>query len=194
MSMLILLAFLLGAVLGMRFKVFILIPAIGFALIGILAGGIAGGNSVSGTLIAAVLALSCLQIGYLLGNIARYSVALTRAGRPRKASIEAEIGPLRLITHLGIDPVSKVGPQLFRWRQQLRERAQIPAVFNSVSVTPEAEVLDVAGEGWRYRGGSHVNAAGDGDPRPCLRRRAHPYRRHHGGAHPELYLANYAPD
>ena len=29
MSMLILLAFLLGAVLGMRFKVFILIPAIG---------------------------------------------------------------------------------------------------------------------------------------------------------------------
>ena len=90
MSMLILLAFLLGAVLGMRFKVFILIPAIGFALIAILAGGIARGNSVSGTLIVAVLASSCLQIGYLLGIIARYSVALTRAGRPRKASIEAE--------------------------------------------------------------------------------------------------------
>jgi transposase len=28
--------------------------------------------------------------------------------------------------------------QLFRWRQQLCERAQIPAVFNSVAVTPEA--------------------------------------------------------
>jgi len=88
MSMLILLAFLLGAVLGMRFKVFILIPAIGFALIGILAGGIARGNGVSSTLIAAVLASSCLQIGYLLGII--YSVALNRAGRQRKASIEAE--------------------------------------------------------------------------------------------------------
>jgi transposase len=28
--------------------------------------------------------------------------------------------------------------QLFRWRQQLCERAQIPAVFNPVTVTPEA--------------------------------------------------------
>ena len=28
--------------------------------------------------------------------------------------------------------------QLFRWRQQLCERAQIPAVFNAVTVTPEA--------------------------------------------------------
>jgi transposase len=28
--------------------------------------------------------------------------------------------------------------QLFRWRQQLCERTQIPAVFNSVAVTPEA--------------------------------------------------------
>ena len=29
--------------------------------------------------------------------------------------------------------------QLFRWRQQLCERAQIPAVFNPVTVTPEAQ-------------------------------------------------------
>ena len=27
--------------------------------------------------------------------------------------------------------------QLFRWRQQLCERAQIPAAFNPVAVTPE---------------------------------------------------------
>jgi hypothetical protein len=90
MWMLILLAFLLGAVLGMRFKVFVLIPATGFALIAIFATSTARGNSLSGTLIAAVLASSCLQIGYLLGIIARYSVALARAGRTRKASIEAE--------------------------------------------------------------------------------------------------------
>ena len=30
--------------------------------------------------------------------------------------------------------------QLFRWRQQLCERAQIPAAFNPVAVTPEPEV------------------------------------------------------
>ena len=28
--------------------------------------------------------------------------------------------------------------QLFRWRQQLCERAQIPAAFNPVAVTPES--------------------------------------------------------
>jgi transposase len=31
--------------------------------------------------------------------------------------------------------------QLFRWRQQLCERAQIPAVFNPVSVAPEPEAV-----------------------------------------------------
>ncbi|MFO1427208.1 MAG: transposase [Steroidobacteraceae bacterium] len=29
--------------------------------------------------------------------------------------------------------------QLFRWRQQLCRRAQVPATFNPVAVTPEAE-------------------------------------------------------
>jgi transposase len=31
--------------------------------------------------------------------------------------------------------------QLFRWRQQLCERAQIPAVFNPVAVKPEPEAV-----------------------------------------------------
>ncbi len=31
--------------------------------------------------------------------------------------------------------------QLFRWRQQLCERAQIPAVFNPVAVSAETEVV-----------------------------------------------------
>jgi transposase len=41
--------------------------------------------------------------------------------------------------------------QLFRWRQQLCERTQIPAVFNPVAVTPEPDFADLAREGWRYR-------------------------------------------
>jgi len=90
MSMLILLAFLLGAVLGMRFKVFILIPAIGFTLLAVLLVGAARGDSVSGMLIAAVLASSCLQIGYMFGIIARYSVALARVGRLRKISLRVQ--------------------------------------------------------------------------------------------------------
>jgi transposase len=34
--------------------------------------------------------------------------------------------------------------QLFRWRQQLCERAQIPAVFNAVAVKPELEAVSPA--------------------------------------------------
>ena len=90
MSMLIFSAFLLGAALGMRFKVFILIPVAAFALIAIVAASIAHGNSVSGTLIAGVLTLCCLQIGYISGVVTRYSLTQARAERQRKASLQVE--------------------------------------------------------------------------------------------------------
>jgi len=91
MSMLILLVSLIGAVLGLRFKVLILIPAIGFTIIAAVATGIAGGNGLLAILLAGVLASTCLQIGYLGGILARYSITLARAGSsPRKDSIQAE--------------------------------------------------------------------------------------------------------
>ncbi len=90
MSAPIFLAFLIGAVLGMRFKVLILIPAIGLAWIVILAAGIARSDSISAILIATVLASTCLQIGYLCGTVTRYSVALARIGRTRKDSLQAQ--------------------------------------------------------------------------------------------------------
>jgi len=90
MSVVILLAFLIGAALGMRFKVFILFPAIGLALIAILAAGIARSDSISAILIAAVLASSCLQVGYLCGTVTGYSIALARIGRTRKAPLQAQ--------------------------------------------------------------------------------------------------------
>jgi hypothetical protein len=89
MSTLIPLILLIGAVLGMRFKVLILIHTIGFALIAILAGGIVRGDSASAILIAAVLAWICLQIGYLCGIMTRYSIAMARARRTRKVSLQA---------------------------------------------------------------------------------------------------------
>jgi hypothetical protein len=76
--------FLVGAVLGMRFKVLILIAAIGFAMVVVLAGGIAGGASLTAISIAAGLASICLQFGYLGGIGTRYSMALIRAARSRQ--------------------------------------------------------------------------------------------------------------
>ena len=82
MSMLIVSVFLIGAALGVRFKVLILIPAIGLAFIAILAGGIARSDSASAILIAFVLASICLQIGYFCGIVMQHWLAMARAGNP----------------------------------------------------------------------------------------------------------------
>jgi hypothetical protein len=76
--------FLVGAVLGMRFKVLILIPAIGFAVGVVLAAGIAGGASLAAILAATALASICLQFGYLGGIGTRYSMALIRTARSQQ--------------------------------------------------------------------------------------------------------------
>src|ERR1700731_5238787 len=36
--------------------------------------------------------------------------------------------------------------QLFRWRQQLCERTQVPAAFNPVAITPEPEAASAVAE------------------------------------------------
>jgi len=90
MLMMILLVFLTGAVLGLRFKVLVLVPAMGLAIIAITATGMAHGYGLAAVLTAGVLALICVQIGYIGGLLARYAMTLARAGSERKASIPAE--------------------------------------------------------------------------------------------------------
>jgi hypothetical protein len=88
MVVLILSTLCIGAALGVRFKVLILIPSIGLAFIAILAGGVARGDSASAILIAAVLASSFLQIGYLCSIIARHGIV--RAESSHKAELRAK--------------------------------------------------------------------------------------------------------
>ena len=85
MSTLILLSILFGALMGVRFKVFVLIPAIPFTLIVMLAYGMAFGTSLSRISIAIAVAVSCLQIGYIFGILARYGTTLAREARPPNA-------------------------------------------------------------------------------------------------------------
>lgn len=70
---------LIGALLGTRFKVLILVPAIGLAAMANAAGGIARGDSASTILIAVAIAAVCLQIGYLCGVVAQYASTTARA-------------------------------------------------------------------------------------------------------------------
>jgi hypothetical protein len=80
MMMLILSMLLIGVALGRRFKVFVLVPAVGFAFIISLTGGIAHGDGAPSILIAAVLASSSLQIAYFCGILTRhYNVMATSA-------------------------------------------------------------------------------------------------------------------
>ena len=89
MPILALLMFLLGAALGARFKVFILVPAT-LAFIGLIMGfgSIVHGSTVSTLLLTSLLGASCLQAGYLFGYVAQ--AAITRGLRQPKAALKVE--------------------------------------------------------------------------------------------------------
>jgi hypothetical protein len=99
MSMLMLLVFLIGAVLGMRFRVLVLVPAIGFASIVVLAACFVGGESLSVTMATTILTASGLQIGYLGGVATRYTTALARTSRLRQGALENASRPSAPATH-----------------------------------------------------------------------------------------------
>ena len=75
---------LVGAVLGMRFRVLILLPAVFAALLAVLAVGITSSVSFPMVALAMVLAATCLQLGYLGGVAIRHAVALARSGRVQR--------------------------------------------------------------------------------------------------------------
>lgn len=75
---------LIGATLGFRFKILILFPMIGLLTLSVASMGIARGDHGYEVILAIILIVAVLQIGYLLGTVARtvvtFSVAPTRSG------------------------------------------------------------------------------------------------------------------
>jgi len=63
--------FLIGAALGTRFKVLIVIPVIGLALLATAAVGIAHGDPIGSVVLTMVLIETTLQLGYLAGVVLR---------------------------------------------------------------------------------------------------------------------------
>src|SRR5579872_288519 len=76
------LLFLCGMVLGLRFKVLSLVPALSLVLAVAVAVGIVRNDGLAAILVGGVLATFCLEIGYVGGVLIRYAVALMR-GRGR---------------------------------------------------------------------------------------------------------------
>ena len=91
MTNLFLLSILVGAVLGMRLRVLILVPAIGFFLAGIAGIGGARGDELWSIATAMILAAIGLQIGYLSGSTSRFVMAASRA-RHRRATAASRQG------------------------------------------------------------------------------------------------------
>jgi hypothetical protein len=89
MSTLALLSFLLGAILGMRFKVLVLIP-VGFAINAVVAAAIVRGDGLSTMLLADALVLCGLQLGYLGGMFTRYMIVMARAASIRRTNPHTE--------------------------------------------------------------------------------------------------------
>jgi hypothetical protein len=64
------LPFLLGTVLGARFRVSVLFPAIGIVVLIALLACLVGGQPVSAVAVPAAIAISCIQVGYFAGMLA----------------------------------------------------------------------------------------------------------------------------
>jgi hypothetical protein len=74
---------LMGAALGLRFNVFVLCFAIGFAFLGTAVLGIGHGNPIGFVVLVMVLIGCALQIGYLAGIAADDVVTSTNADAPQ---------------------------------------------------------------------------------------------------------------
>jgi len=77
-----------GVLLGTRFRVLVLIPAIAFAVLNEVALAIASGQYSFGSVIPlAAATIAILQIGYWVGLAARYLSASVRASNARDSSL-----------------------------------------------------------------------------------------------------------
>lgn len=70
-----------GVVLGLRFKVFVLAPAIALAMIFVVAAGVAHGDAWGSIVLAMVILGTAVQFGYLTG------IAIHAAAGPIFASV-----------------------------------------------------------------------------------------------------------
>jgi uncharacterized membrane protein len=80
------LSLLAGMVLGQRFKVLILIPAIAVALFGAICAGILLGQNPWSIALMSIGVTTGLQIGYLMGTAIRFFLVASRTLRLRSSS------------------------------------------------------------------------------------------------------------
>ena len=93
MTMFTMTAVLIGALLGQRFKVLILFPAIVIGLATILGFGMAQNSNLSSTLLLMALTITALQMGYLGGAVIRFVAAGARVRRDSLIAVAQRSAP-----------------------------------------------------------------------------------------------------
>ena|ERR1043166_1278606 len=91
MFMLLISSALLGAIVGLRFKVLVLLPALFLLFLLVLGLGVLRGESLPEILLASVVGGTGLQLGYLCGAALAFAVAAARL--PRPASLPSSANP-----------------------------------------------------------------------------------------------------
>jgi hypothetical protein len=87
-----LLGVLIGAVFGLRFKVFVLVPLICGASAFVVIGGIARGDAPWRLALAVIVIVVALQMGYFLGNVIRLVTGAARAPGHDRAPMPTSAG------------------------------------------------------------------------------------------------------
>ena len=82
---------LVGMVVGHRFRILILAPSILVALVLPICLGIARAETIWTITLTTATAITCLQIGYLVGINMRYVVMVVRASRHRSTSLTSSL-------------------------------------------------------------------------------------------------------
>lgn len=85
---------LIGAVLGLRFKVMVLVPTIAISMILIAMVNVVLGFGIWMTVIETVIAVTLVQVGYLCGAAIRLFLAGSRDAEVRHASTAAASRPI----------------------------------------------------------------------------------------------------
>jgi len=86
------LSVLVGAMLGLRFKVFVLVPVICGALAIAVVEGIAGGDGLWRLVFAMIVIAASLQLGYILGIVVRFVMGAARADNRDGVSLPTSAG------------------------------------------------------------------------------------------------------
>lgn len=85
MVLLSIVCFLIGALLGLRFRVLVLVPATAFCIFLVLLVGLSSGAGAAWTAIVAIIAAVLLQVGYLAGVATSFFV--TETDQPKTAMV-----------------------------------------------------------------------------------------------------------